>query len=91
MGGRRVPGQGRGRGKRRGEGRREDEAAFNRSRDFVLKIRGMAKWDWRGVMRELEAAEAEEGRIKEVEGSTARGVSVHAYNSCLVHLAKGSR
>lgn len=58
---RRRPGEGRGRGANRGT-----KPAFLRSRDFVLKIRGMSRWNWRGVLQELEAAEEIEARFGEV-------------------------
>ncbi|CAN0132135.1 unnamed protein product [Ectocarpus sp. 4 AP-2014] len=90
---RRRPGEGRGRGARRGT--KKGRAAFARSRDFVVKIRGMSRWNWRGVMRELEEAETVEAKFGEAEKRTTGGsdgrVSSHAYNSCLMHLAKCSR
>lgn len=58
---RRRPGEGKGRGPNRGT-----KSAFLRSRDFVLKIRGMSRWNWRGVLQELEAAEEAEARFGEV-------------------------
>lgn len=61
---RRRPGEGRGRGARRGSNK--GRAAFARSREFVVKIRGMSRWNWRGVMRELEEAEIVEAKFGEV-------------------------
>lgn len=62
---RRRPGEGRGRGANAGA-KKQGAAAFARSRDFVLKVRGMSRWNWRGVLEELEKAEETEARLAEV-------------------------
>ena len=67
---RRRPGEGRGRGANRGS--RKSGAAFMRSREFVLKVRGMSRWNWRGVLEELEKAEEVEARIFEVRQGIPR-------------------
>lgn len=64
---RRRPGEGRGRGRGpNGYGAKRNGAAFTRSRDFVLKVRGMSRWNWRGVLEALEMAEEAEARFGEV-------------------------
>eukprot|EP00903_Cladosiphon_okamuranus_P014674 g13601.t1 len=94
---RRRPGEGRGRGGAggNGSGAKRNGAAFTRSRDFVLKVRGMSRWNWRGVLEALEIAEEEEARFAETErgteGASNGTPSAHAYNSCLMHLARCAR
>lgn len=78
---RRRPGEGRGRGGNRGTNKQK--AAFLRSRDFVLKVRGMSRWNWRGVLEELEAAEEAEARLGEVRrGGGRKLVAAARHTDC---------
>lgn len=73
---RRRPGEGRGRGAASGGRGARKKAAFNRSRDFVLKVRGMSHRDWQGVLEALEKAEETEesfGKVRERERGSEWG------------------
>lgn len=73
---RRRPGEGRGRGADASVAKRK-MAAFTRSRDFVLKVRGMSRWNWRGVLEELEKAEETEARLGEVRAEIIALIYTH--------------